>query len=176
MDEKDKFDDDNSDDGRVVFYYSRERRLKRASRLVREFNESAPLRKSNLFRTLTATRPLQFMFISVITLCIAMIIVSRFYASENTRVLGNNTVVVSVDTAGEKSYITVKKTAKAGAYSGAVDIAVSVKGENQPVDARRIYFTPEKEEVFRFSVPFTGKKMLLLFEAGSGRALFSISR
>jgi hypothetical protein len=171
MNEKDSFDDD-----RVVFYYSRERRLKRASPSVQEFNEAAPPRKPNLFRTLTATRPLQFMFISVITICIAMIIVSLFIASENTHVLGDNTVVVSVTAAGDKSYITVKKTAKVpGAYSGAVDIAVSLKGENQPIDARRIYFTPEKEEVFRFSVPFTGKKMLFLFEAGAGRTLFTVS-
>ncbi|MDR2702018.1 MAG: hypothetical protein LBB72_06285 [Spirochaetaceae bacterium] len=169
-------DKDDFDDGRVVFYYSRERRLKRASPSVRKFNEAAPPRKSNLFRTLTATRPLQFMFISVVTVCVAVIIASLFITSENTRVLENNTVVVSVATAGDKSYITVKKTAKAaGAYSGAVDIAVSFKGENQPIDARRVYFTPETEEVFRFSVPFTGKKMLLLFEAGAGRALFTIS-
>jgi hypothetical protein len=166
----------NIDDGRVVFYYSRERRLKRASPLVQEFNEAAAPRKSNLFRTLTATRPLQFMFISVVILCVAMIIVSLFVASENTRVLGNNTVVVSVTTAGGKSYITVKKTAKAaGAYSGAVDIAVSLKGENQPIDAQRIYFTLETEEVFRFFVPFAGEKMLLLFEAGAWQTLFAIS-
>jgi hypothetical protein len=169
-------DKDYIDDDRFVFYYSRERRLKRASPLVREFNEAAAPRKSNLFRTLTATRPLQFMFISVVTICVAIIIVSFFMASENTRVLGNNTVMVSVTAAGGKSYITVKKTAKTdGAYSGAVDIAVSLKGENQLIDVRRIYFTPETEEVFRFSVPFTGGKMLLLFEAGPGQALFAIS-
>jgi hypothetical protein len=171
MNDKDQIDDD-----RVVFYYSRERRLKKASPLVREFNETAVPRKPNLFRTLTATRPLQFMLISVVTICVAMIIVSLFLTSENTRVLGNNTVVVSVIASGDKSYITVKKTAKSkDAYSGAVDVAVSLKGENQPIDALRIYFTPETEEVFRFSVPFTGKKMLFLFEAGAGRALFTIT-
>jgi hypothetical protein len=121
------------------------------------------------------------MFLSVVTLCVSLLIVSFFISSENTRVLENNTVVVTVIAGEDKSYITVKKTAKTdAAYAGAVDIAVSLKGENAPgegapIDALRIYFTPETEEVFRFSVPFTGKKMLFLFEAGSARTLFTIT-
>ncbi|MCL1815077.1 MAG: hypothetical protein FWG27_04580 [Treponema sp.] len=168
--------DEKYDDGRITFYYSREERLKKASQSVKDLNNGVVPQKRGLFGNLTSTRPLTFLFISVVTLCLAVIILSRFLTTESSRVLGNNAVLVSIITAGDKSYITVKKTAKDGtAYTGAVDIAVSLPYEESPVYADRIYFIPEKEEIFRFAVPFTGKKILVLMEAGAQRVLLSIT-
>ncbi|MDR2663213.1 MAG: hypothetical protein LBC31_09480 [Treponema sp.] len=163
----------------LVFYYSREKRLERASPAVREMNDSSPPRKPGLFRTLTSTRPLSLLFVSVVTLCAAVILLSRFSGGGGAAVLGNNTVRVSAVTAGEKAYVTVKKNVRNdGAYTGPADTAVSlpVQGETTPpVYVERIYFTLEREETFRFSVPFTGKKLLVLMEAGEDRALFTIN-
>jgi len=171
------------DDGRVTFYYSRDERLKKAPQSVRDLNSAAPLKKQGLFRTLTATRPLAFMFVSMVTLCVAVVMLSLFLNNEGVRVLGKNTVTVSAINVGDKSYITVKKTIPNGVidgvYSGAVNVAVSLpddgsSGEN-PIHAERIYFTPEQEELFRFSVPFNGKKILILMEAGTEQIVYSIA-
>jgi hypothetical protein len=163
----------------LVFYYSREKRLERASQAVRDMNDASPARKSGLFRTLTSTRPLSLLFVSMVTLCVAVILLSRFSGGGRNAALGNNTVRVSAVTAGEKAYVTVKKNARNdGAYTGPVDTVVSlpVQGEETPpVYVERIYFTMEQEETFRFSVPFTGKKLLVLMEAGDDRVLFTIN-
>ena len=189
------------DDGRVVFYYSREERLKKASPAVRRLNEASPPHRPNLWKTLTATKPLTFLFISMVTLSIAIVLVSRFLHMEKSRTLGDNALAVSVLASGEKSYITLSKKALNGAaYTGPVDVAVSPAAENGgpenppdgafpktpsgeslsgdgpfSVEARRFYFTLEDEEVFRFTAPFTGKKILVLVEAGPDRTLFSIT-
>ena len=167
---------DLEDDGRITFYYSREERMKKASQAVRDLNSGKGPQKKGLFRTLTSTRPLTYLFVSIITLSITILILSRYLSAEGTRVLGENTVIASVITAGNKSYITVKKAAKNGtAYTGMVNIAVSLQSEEAPVHTEQIYFTPEREEVFRFTAPFAGKKILILMEAGSGRVLFSVT-
>jgi hypothetical protein len=163
------------DDGRIIFYYSREERLKRASQAVRDLNEASPPWKPNLFRTLTSSKPLAFLFVSIITLCLTVIILSRVLTDERTAVLENNTILISVIASGEKSYITVKKTIKNDdAYTGPVNLAVSLPGETV-LQAERIYFTLEEEEIFRFSAPFTGKKILILMEVKEAKALFTIS-
>jgi len=164
------------DDGRITFYYSREQRLKNASPAVQKLNDPDPPRKTSLFRTLTATRPLTYLFISVITISVAIIAVSLFIGSENTRVIGNNALTVSILSSGGKSYITVIKNAKsADAYTGEVSIIVSLPDEDLPIGGERVFFTLEAEEVFRFIVPFTGKKMHVVIEAGAERAMFTIS-
>ena len=176
--------DDEINDGRVNYYYSRENRLKKAPQQVRDLYKPTNNKKPNLFRTLTATRSLTFLFISVITLSAAIIFLSRFLASDEEKILGNNVVVVSAIGSGGNSYITVKKTIKDTAmknagrekiYYGPVDIAVSISGENGPVYAERIYFNPEEEELYRFKAPFRGKKLLVLMEAGAERVLFTVT-
>ncbi|MDR0448764.1 MAG: hypothetical protein LBH07_08860 [Treponema sp.] len=185
--------DDEFGNGRYTFYYSREKRLEKASKAVRELNETSSYRKPGLFRTLTATQPLRFLFISIITICAMLFILTRFLNVEGVRVIGNNTVEVSIITARDNSYVTVKKTIKQpgilqktgqeGAYAGVVDIAVSLSESGNSgghsaealVHVEQIYFGPEPEEVFRFSVPFRGKKIFVLMDAGVERILFTLT-
>ncbi|GHU81776.1 hypothetical protein FACS189468_5010 [Spirochaetia bacterium] len=165
----------------VEFYYSREHRLARASPAVRALNEGALAMKPGLFRSLTSTKPMAFLFVSVITLCVAMILLSRYVRSDNDLVLGGNTLKASAISAGGASYVTIKKTfADQGEpYTGAVDLAVSPKETPEdpkapPIDVRRIYFTLEGEEIFRFSVPFTGDELILLFQAEEEQGVLRI--
>ena len=167
---------DNYDDGRIKFYYSREKRLERASQAVRDINSGKIPQKKGLFRTLTATKSLTYLFISVITICAAILILSRFQKAQSERKLGNNTVAVSVIGSGENSYITVKKSIQSSGaknaspldvYTGPVDVAVSASGEGNPIHVEQLYFGMESEELFRFIAPFRGKKLVILMEAGS---------
>ena len=173
--------DDELNDGRVSYYYSREERLKNASPSLRDFNDPSNNRKAGIFRTLTASGPLTFLFISIIVICL-LLFLTHFLTGRGELVLGNNTIVLSTVGAGDNSYITVKKTRTAkqrpnsgGVYTGDVDIAVSIPGEGNLIHAERIYFSPEQEELFRFVVPFRGKTLIVLMEAGAQRITHTIT-
>ncbi|MDR0585837.1 MAG: hypothetical protein LBG26_01205 [Treponema sp.] len=174
------------DDGRLTFYYSRERRLERASPEVRALNEFGPSQKTGLFRTLTSTKPLTFAFLSIITACAAMILFSFLNNSSRTRVLDTEIVVSAIKGDG-KSYLTLKKTVTGkDPYTGAVNIAVSVK-KNPPSDPSRenilpdpmyletLYFSLEKEETYRFTAPMTGETLLVLAVLNNQTVLFTVN-
>lgn len=163
------------DDGRMVFYYSREERLKRASPAVRKFNEQAKQKKATLFGTLTATRPLALLFFTIVLLTVAIPLIYHFFGYGNTKIIDGNEISFSIISYSDMSFVTVTKKVKTeAAYTGIADIAVTLPQENAPIDVERFYFTPEKEEVYRFSVPFSGKKMIVVMEAGAGRAALTI--
>lgn len=162
-------------DGRVQFYYSREHRLSRASQAVRELNEGGVPQKRGLFRTLTATKPLRLSFISIVAICVIMILYSLVAGRGAVAAAGGVEIRIQAFEAGDTSYITVKKTVKSSdPYTGAVDLALSTGTEGQ-VYTERLYFTLEKEETFRFAVPFTGKKLAALAVLDEERALFRIT-
>jgi hypothetical protein len=163
------------DDGRLVFYYSRERRLARASPEVRALNEQGFPQKTGLFRTLTSTKPLTFAFLSILTACAAMILFSFLNNNGRTRILDTE-IVVSAARGDGKSYVTLKKTVVGTyPYTGAVTIAVSVQKDRtaqkdssrenklpDPMYLETLYFSLEKEETYRFIAPMTGKTLLVL--------------
>jgi hypothetical protein len=176
------------DDGRLVFYYSRERRLERASPEVRALNEPGHPRKAGLFRTLTSTRPLTFAFLSIITICAAMILFSFLNNGSRARILDTEIVVSAANGEG-KSYLTVKKTVTGTApYAGAVTIAVSVRKDKSaredslredslpdPMYLETLYFSLEKEETYRFIVPMTGETLLVLAVLDDQTALLRVN-
>ncbi|MDR1929375.1 MAG: hypothetical protein LBQ44_01980 [Treponema sp.] len=161
----------------LVFYYSRERRLARASRKIREMNDGNIPRSPGLFRTLTSTKPLTLLFISIVTLCVLSVFVS-FLMGEDQKTLGGNALRVSALSQGGKSYITLTKTVKEDdPYTGAVNVGFSLpaeEGREAPVYAERVYFTLENEENFRFIVPFSGPELLVLIEEDEERLFLKI--
>ncbi|MDR2028203.1 MAG: hypothetical protein LBP93_01550 [Treponema sp.] len=158
----------------LVFYYSRARRLERASQTVRELNDPAPVRRPTLFGTLTATKPLTFLFMSMVILVAGILITSYFSSREERPALGGNSLTLSAMRFEGSSYIVIKKTVpeKTEAYTGIVDIAVSLyvkPGEEYPGELplanRRIYFSPEPEEEYRMTVPFEARELLFVMRA-----------
>jgi len=161
----------------LVFYYSRERRLERASQRVREMNDGKIPKRPGLFKTLTSTKPLTYLFVSILTICVLVVIASRFSGTKQTVLLGNSLDFTAFSQEG-KSYITLKKTIQDDdSYTGPVNVAFSPvvqKGEEAPVHAERIYFTLNGEEQFRFTVPFAGPRILVLIEEKDQRAFLKI--
>ncbi|MDR1506911.1 MAG: hypothetical protein LBI67_07380 [Treponema sp.] len=149
-------------DGRVTFYYSRERRLEKASPEVRLLNEQTVLKRQGLFRTLTATKPRMFTFLSIITICAAIVLFSLLKSDSRARILDTE-IVVSAVKGGDKSYITLKKTVTGpDPYTGAVAVAVSPENSVETLYRETLYFSLENEEVYRFIAPVTGKTLLIL--------------
>ncbi|MDR3166799.1 MAG: hypothetical protein LBT93_02555, partial [Treponema sp.] len=137
-----------------VFYYSRARRLERASPAVRELNDTTPVKPPGIFRTLTATKPLSLLFMSIVTVVIVFFIASFFSRRDDRPVLGGNSLTLSAMKFEGSTYLVMKKHTrkKTEAYTGIVDIAVSVyvKAREEysgelPLTNRSVFFSPEPE-------------------------------
>jgi hypothetical protein len=161
----------------LVFYYSRARRLERASPAVRALNEASPQRRPGIFKTLTATKPLAFLFISVV-LAVVVFSLSAFLGRDKTPALGGNTLSVSALRFEGSTYIVLKKSAAPAAYTGVVDMAISAAGKTgagiSPPAKRSVFFSTEPEEEFRLAVPFEAPELLLLLRVGTEYGNFKV--
>lgn len=159
----------------TVFYYSRERRLSRASARVQEMNDGQYVRPS-LSKTLFATRGHKLLFATIILFCIVYGMTSRFSGKGGAGVkLGGNTVVLTIVPVEGTLVLGInKETPKSGEfYIGAVDIAVSPvvpkpkEGEERkdtPVFSHRISFNPVESEIFNLSLPFSGNDFFVILK------------
>ncbi|MDR2111460.1 MAG: hypothetical protein LBP32_09165 [Spirochaetaceae bacterium] len=170
--------DNESNDRDLVFYYSRARRLERASPAVQALNEPGPKIRAGFFRPLTATKSHSILFLTIILLFAVIFIVS-FLRPRDAAVLGGNALAVSALGYRDSTILVIKKRIQRedAVYAGAVDMAVSPvlspedkePGAEVPISAQRIFFTLEPREEFRLSVPFEGPELLILLRAGEER-------
>jgi hypothetical protein len=58
----------------IVFYYSRERRLEKASRRVRALYENPPKRRLGLFSVLVDTKAKAMLFVIIIAICLFLLL------------------------------------------------------------------------------------------------------
>ncbi|MDR1059441.1 MAG: hypothetical protein LBL43_07810 [Treponema sp.] len=157
---------DNREEGDrdLVFYYSREHRLSRASPEVRELNDGV-IKRPGLFRSLTSTRGHLFLLLSIFVIC-GMIFIVFYSPEERALTLGGNKLTLSIQEGEEGGVLTIVKEAPRGkaSYTGAVDLAVSpapaakggsaaggeAGGSSEPeILTRRIFFTLEETESYR---------------------------
>jgi len=146
----------------LVFYYSREKRLERASAAVRELNDSNSAGKR---RSFFGSRSNTVLFVTILLICAGFGLVSRLSGKEKDIDLGNNNLSVAMTRQEGVLILVIEKNEpkKGNAYIGPVDIAVSpVMSKSKeipsvdfpPMFTHRIFFTPNESEMFSFSVPF----------------------
>jgi hypothetical protein len=170
--------DSEEADRDIVFYYSRERRLARAPQAVRDLYDTSLASRPTLYKALTGgTRSGAMLLITIVVVSFVLLILSRGIKESGGAKLAGNTLIVSAmsfpgQSEGDAAatYIAVvKKADSETAYTGPVEIAVSVYkkegGAGEPIETRRIFFTIEPEEDFRFSVPFSEPELILVFRA-----------
>jgi len=157
------------------FYYNREHRLAKAPKYVQDlYKEKTPTR-FGFFGVLVADKPRKMLFFSIIIIC-AMIWLLAFLGYFGTSyALDGNKINISGTFFEGTTIIVINKTLKnKNAYTGAVDAAVSVpvslqddaaKIENNfPVFYHRLFFSLEKEEQYRFTVPFESPELLIVLQ------------
>jgi hypothetical protein len=162
----------------IVYYYSRERRLTRASPEVQALNDGIPIR-SSLSKTFFATKAHRLVFFSFVVIIAVSSLASRFSKTDSGAKgvkLGENTLVLTLrPVEGALILGIIKNTPQSGEfYAGAVDIAVSPVQQRKTgetaeaplVFSHRISFTPVETEVFQAAVPFDGTDFLILLSAG----------
>jgi hypothetical protein len=153
----------------LVFYYSRARRLERASPAVRELNDMTPGKRPTLLRSLTATKAHTMLFISIVIISVVALAVSMFTPGNDTT-LGGNAVAFSAFRYQGSTILIIKKTVKKekDLYTGAVDVAVSKAAApkepagDMPIAAQRIFFTLAPQEEYRIAVPFEADELIIL--------------
>lgn len=179
-DAKQNIFDEASLDRELVFHYSRDHRLAKASPALRAFNESGPQKRPTVFSTLTATRSHKVLLVSIIVLSVFISVMSRITKETNLPSLEGNRISASGVRREGTTTLTVKKTFKdnAGVYTGAVDIAVTpslptgnknalaeTRTEAVPIATYRIFFTLNPAETFSLSIPFEAPSLLILMQA-----------
>jgi len=152
----------------LPFYYNRERRLEKAPENIRSLYDNKPIR-SGLLYSLTGDRPRRFLFLMIILLFLTILMLSLFGYLDFSYALGDNRIEITASGyEGTTIIILNKKIKNKNAYNGAVDIAVSVaveEGMEYPVFTHRIFFTAEKEEVYRFAAPFDNPELLMVLQS-----------
>lgn len=175
----------SSDEG-LNFRYNREHRLEKAPQSVQNlYKEQKPFR-FNLLGPLVADRPRKMLFFVIIFLCVLIFALSKFGFFDTSYILeGNKLDITGTDFEGT-TIVTVRKNAKNdSAYSGAVDVAISVpmplnsdgspptEGD-YPIFYHRLFFTLAKEEQYRFAVPFTSPELLMVFQTEKSTLQFKL--
>jgi len=152
----------------IPFYYSRGRRLEKAPEAVRSlYYDNKPVR-FGLFHSLIADRPRRFLFAMIILLCVAILLLSIFGYFDTSYLLDGNKIDAAAASYEGSSIIIINKTVRnKNAYSGNVDIGVSpAVGEEDAysIFTHRVFFSAEKEEVFRFAVPYDNPELLIVLQ------------
>jgi len=164
-----KSDDEVPDknDG-LTFYYDRERRLEKAPQSVRDLYAQDRRYRFNLLRPLIADKPRAMVFFTILFICAAIIVLSILGLFDKYIMLSGNKLEITGTVFEDTTIVILRKTAKdSSAYTGAVDIAVSVPvAENglYRVFSHRVFFTLEQVEEYRFAVPFSYPELLVLLQ------------
>jgi hypothetical protein len=70
----DRLPDEADDDADIVYYYSRERRLGRASPRVRALYKETPKPRFGLFSSLVDSRPKAMLFATIVLICVIILL------------------------------------------------------------------------------------------------------
>jgi hypothetical protein len=150
----------------LVFYYSREHRLERASESVRQLNTPAKSGKRGFFSGILANKSQGFLLISIMVMSVMIMLVSIFTRGDSA-VFGGNRVEFSALRFQGATYLALKKTARKSPYTGTVNLAVSPSGEageDIPIVTHTIFFSLVEEEEYRLRLPFESGELLILAE------------
>ena len=162
----------------LVFYYSREKRLAKAPPEVRALYEKQPQRRFGMFRSLTDTKPKALLFTTIVVMCLMILFMTYLLPDGAKARIEGNTLAFSAMRYGGSSFVVIKKTAAGtSAYTGFVDITVyGQDGTTEPAPSaqKRIVWTEQKKEEFRFSVPFESPTLLVYMQAGPESASFTV--
>ena len=165
MQDEDKPEEDRD----IVYYYSRERRLNRAPRTVKELVNSSD-KKRGLVKTIFGNRGNMLVFMSIIMICIMFYMSNRPGGTASPEfIIGNNQVTVTILEEDSILFLSITKIipARANVYTGAVDIAVSptlYDTEEPPVMSHRIFFSFNTREDYLVSLPFDGDSFIVMIQ------------
>jgi len=169
-----KPDDAKVPEGGLPFYYNREHRLAKAPKDVQDLYKEKKPNRFGLITVLIADRPRKILFFSIIVICAMIWMLGLLGYFDSSYTLDGNKLKISASAFEGTTIVVINKTIKnknynknKNAYTGAVDVAVSVPVQtenNSPVFYHKIFFSLEKEEQYRFAVPFESDELLMVLQ------------
>jgi hypothetical protein len=160
---------ENIKDGDLVYYYNREQRLAKAPLAVQKLYDGNTNKTGiNFLRPLVADKPRAMLFFTIVVLCVIILMLSILGFIDKAYSLDGNKLEIAGVAFENTSIILIKKTAgNDSSYTGAVDIAISPvieDGTDFTVFYHRIFFTLEKNEDYRFVVPFDQSSLAMVIQ------------
>ena len=154
---------------KLNFYYSRERRLKKAPQAVRDLYDESKKNRSGFLKVLVADKPRAMVFFTILIMAAVIILLSLSNKTSSSYFLDGNKLEIKGIKYEGMVIMAISKARKntETAYSGAVDIAVSPavqEGDELSVFYHRIFFSLENEEDYRFTVPFDSAELLIVLQ------------
>jgi len=168
------------EEANLTFYYNREKRLEKSPQIVKDlYKEGKKQYKFNLLQPLVADKPRAMLFFTIIIMSAAIMALSLLGQFDKSVTLDGNKLEITGTAFEDMTIVVLRKIVKkTSAYSGAVDIAVSVPvkaGEEEfPVFYHRVFFTKKPEEEYRFSVPLNSPQLLIVFQSENSTATLKI--
>lgn len=174
-----KPDNDPLAEEQLTFYYNREHRLAKAPQIVRDLYNKPKYSGFNLLRPLIADKPRATLFFTIVLLTVVIILLSILSYFNTSFMLDDNRLGISAVRYEDITIIVIKKSARNSdsAYIGTVDIAVSPTAQEEqdfPVFVHRIFFTMEKEEEYRFTVPFDSEQLVIVMQTENSAKNFKL--
>lgn len=159
----------------LVFHYSREERLQKASSAVKRLYDPSYGTRVGLFRSLTANRSLAFLFLAIIMLSATALVTSIFIPSADRAEFAGNEITIEAFSFENALYLTVQKKKLADNARDGV-LAFSVK-ELRPDPERGVLLNAtamlgkNDRETFKYRMDASSERIevLLLFEGRTAR-------
>jgi hypothetical protein len=155
-------------DREIIYYYSREHRLEKASRAVRDFNEGSAGRQG-FFKTFARNKGNVLVLFTIVMISV-MIMIYNFTSrsAETSLTLGNNSVIISIVEEESALVLSIVNSIPGGkdVYTGAIDIAVTpvLQGEGVPALAHRIFFSLDTPETYYIVLPFEAARIMVILQ------------
>jgi hypothetical protein len=165
----------------LPFYYNREHRLAKAPKDVQDLYKEKKPNRFGLITVLIADRPRKILFFSIIVICLMIWLLGFLGYFDSSYTLDGNKLKISASAFEGTTIVVINKTVNSknknkNAYTGAVDVAISVPisvqggvpvqtdENNFPVFYHKIFFSLEKEEQYSFAVPFESNELLVVLQ------------
>ncbi|MDX9897936.1 MAG: hypothetical protein RBT62_03385 [Spirochaetia bacterium] len=100
---------ETKDKNQIVYYYNREKRMEKAGPNARFMVDHYNGKRPGIFRSLTATRSLRYLFFAVVFMTIAVLVVSYIQGSRNTGTVGGVNLSVSAMWFEGDVYVSIKR-------------------------------------------------------------------
>jgi hypothetical protein len=175
----------------MEFFYHREKRLEKATKGVQDLY-SGKLMKKSVSQRLFGKRSNIYIFVTIVVVSFVLTWQAGISDNEINFKLGENDIALSISALGDSRdaerggvlMLFMKKTAKkASAYAGEVDIVVSPVLDKDdegapdapPIEARRFFFTHDSPESYSMTLPFSGKRFIVIIQTENERLIKRIS-
>lgn len=150
----------------LIFYYSRAHRLEKAPQSVRDLYKPITKRRFGFFLSLVDTKAKAMMLIAIVAMCLIVLANTYLLPDRDPLILGNS-ITADAMRYENSTFIVVKKEIKdKKAWTGIAEIiTTSSDGKTQLLN-QKVVFTDNKEEEFRFALPFEVNDLLLVIQTG----------